>query len=61
MKANHKFDFLVKKTKQSKRAQTLLRRFTVSRRTWLVHSETFTQSEVSIFDERRKTVVNDTK
>lgn len=54
-----KLDFLVKKTKTSKRAQSLFRRFTVSRSTWLVRKDKdITQTEVSIFDERRKTLIN---
>ena len=57
---HHKLDFIIRKTKGSKQTQSLLRRFTVSRRTWLVQQESITQSEVSIFDERRKTVANGT-
>ena len=55
---HNKLEFLEKKAKRSKRAQTFLRRFTVSARTRIIRKESITKSEVSIFDDRRKTVVN---
>ena len=48
---HNKLEFLEKKAKHSKRAQTLLRRFTVSKRSVVVRQESITQSEVSIFDD----------
>lgn len=56
---NHKLEFIAKKAKNSKRAQTILRRVTISGKTLLVDRKNVPQLEVSIFDERRKTLVNE--
>ena len=57
--ANQRFKTIVERTKNSKRAKTILRRVTISRRTLLIQRNDVPQFEVSLDDERRNSILNE--